>query len=167
MIRFLVIVAAILLVGCHRDRSSNADAALAGEYLAQLQGSHPGMTDACVRRIRSGEIALTGWIDNPDCFDMLPDQRWSGKWDSGWEWSIFCPDGTTKCEANRGIWLTSKVDFPKDLAWGTYHVQFIGRRTRVPGYFGHLDQYAHLMIVDKFYSIQKIPGQKYVQPFPK
>lgn len=110
---FPLMAATLLLFGCHRDRGNNAEAALAEAYLEQLQGSHPGMTDACVQKIRTGEIGLTGWIDSPACFEMLPDQRWSGRWDSGWEWSIFCPDGTTKCEANRGIWLESKAAFPR------------------------------------------------------
>ena len=167
---FLLIAVTQLLVGCHRNGGYNREAALADAYLQQLQAQHPGMTDACVQKIRSGEIGLTGWIDNPDCFEMLPDQRWSGRWDTGWEWTIFCPDSAKNCgAANGGTWMTGGkgVHLPRDFAWGVYHVEFIGRRTKVPGYFGHLDQYAHMMVVDRFISIQKIPGQKYIVPFPK
>lgn len=101
---------------------------------------------------------------------MLPDQRWSGLWNSGWEWTSFCPDPAKKCDATSdrgGIWL----DFARDayrgpeLPDGVYRIEFIGRRTKLPGYFGHLGQYDHLMAAGRVISIQKIPGEKYAKRF--
>jgi hypothetical protein len=171
LVRFFLFMAATLfLVGCHRDGGNNAEAALAEAYLQQLQGSHPGMTDACVQKIRTGEVGLTGWIDNPACFQMLPDQRWSGLWDAGWEWTNFCPDPAKQCGSSSehgDIWLTfaKGADRGPDLADGVYRIVFVGRRTKVSGYFGHLDQYDHLMVVDRVISLEKIRGEKYTKRF--
>jgi hypothetical protein len=169
MKRIIVALIAMLAAGCSRGGSNNTEAALADAYLQQLQAQHPGMTDACVQKIRKGEIGLADWIDNPGCFDMLPDQRWSGLWNTGWEWTNFCPaTAQQQCDwSKRGTWLTfaKKAYEGPELEDGIYRIEFIGRRTRVPGYFGHLDQYAHLMVVDRLISIKKIPGQKYTRRF--
>jgi hypothetical protein len=169
-VKLFLIAIALLLVACNIDRGNKADAALADAYLRQLQGQHPGMTDACVRKMRSGEIGVTDFLDNPDCFEMLPAQRWSGLWDTGWEWTNFCPYPAKEC-GNRSehgdIWLifAKNAYNGPELAEGIYRIEFIGRRTKVPGYFGHLDQYDHLMIADRVISIRKIPGQKYTKRF--
>jgi len=132
-----------------------------------FKASHPGMSERCLEDARYGGNWVA-FVDDPKCFEVSPDQRWSGLWDTNGEYSTFCPDPAKECGSpNRGITLRFadpsylKPSFPL----GQYHVEFIGRRTRVPGYHGQQDLYAHLMVVDRLVSIQKIPGQKYVRMF--
>jgi hypothetical protein len=164
---FPLVAIGLLLVGCNRDGGNKADAALAAEYVQLLQAWNPGMTDACVRKIRAGEIGTHDYFDSPDCFEMLPDQRWSGLWSTNGEYSTFCPDGTKECVTNGGITLrfTDRSAPRESLPLGEYHTEFIGRRTKVPGHHGQLNVYAHFIIVDRVISIQKIPGQKYIKLF--
>jgi hypothetical protein len=151
----------MLLVSCHHRKPamSNADFQL-------LKASHPTMSQRCLDEARySGDWASR--LDDPDCFEMLPDQRWSGRWDTNGEYSTFCPDGTKQCEANGGITLkfTDRSAPSESLPLGEYRIQFIGRRTKVPGHHGQLDVYAHFMIVDRLISLQRIPGQTYTKLF--
>ena len=67
--------------------------------------------------------------------------------------------------SKRGISLTFAKDAldERDLPDGTYRIEFVGRRTKKPGSFGHQSAYEHLMIADRVISIQKIPGEKYAK----
>ena len=122
------------------------------------------MTQQCLDAVRYG--GFRAWQPNdPNCFEMTAPQRWSGLWEKGWEWTNFCPDPATKCDwmSKRGTWLTLAKDAyrgPK-LQDGTYRIEFIGRRTKKAGNFGHQASYDHLMVVDRMMSIKKIPGEKY------
>jgi hypothetical protein len=129
----------------------------------EFKVEHPGMTDECLNAVRYGRDWASA-VDDADCFEMLPPQRWSGLWNTGWEWSIFCPKPATTCpvtSADRGISLRFAGSEPHReaaTAGGTvFQVEFIGRRTKVAGYHGHLDQYAHLMMVDRLISIRQVP----------
>jgi hypothetical protein len=158
-------VAGLLLVGCHHRKPAVSDA----DFKA-FRASNPGLTQRCLHdyRYRGVEVAMEE-ADDPACYHMLLDQHWSGLWEIGWEWTNFCPDPAKQCdwEANRGIWLTFakgayRGQRPPD---GVYRIDFIGRRTKAPGNFGHLGAYDHMMVVDRLISIRKIPGQKYTKRF--
>jgi len=103
------------------------------------------------------------------CFAMEEPRRWEGLWASGWEWSEFCPAPARGCPVggDRDIWL----EFPEEAfkgrysEEGVYRVEFVGRRTKYPGYFGHLGQYSYSMVVDRVISIKKIPGETYKKTF--
>lgn len=102
------------------------------------------------------------------CYDMLPARRWSGLWETGWEWTNFCPDPAQDCNwmSKRGIWLefaTGALDGPRPPE-GIYRIEFVGRRTRVPGNFGHTSAYEHLMIVDRLISMQRISAEENARP---
>jgi len=157
----------LLLASCDQPKPavSKQDVALAKTMdadIAEIRTSHPGIKGACLKRIRAGELGAFEWIDNPDCFDMLPQQRWSGLWNSGWEWTSFCPEPAKECPiaSEQGdVWLTfgNNAYRGPELADGLYRIEFVGRRTKVPGYFGHLDQYDHLMVVDRVIWIEHVP----------
>ena len=163
----------LLLVGCHQRKppTSKEDAALARAKDAEtekIRAGNPGLKESCLAKLRANQLGAFEWIDNPDCFQMLPDQRWSGLWNSGWEWTNFCPDPAKECDAtaDRGdIWLNFAKDayHGPELPDGVYRIEFIGRRTRVSGHFGHQAQYDHLMVADRAISIQRIPGEKYTK----
>jgi hypothetical protein len=163
--RSLTVVAiAALLAGCHHRKPSMSDA----EFKA-LKASNPGMTQKCLDANRFGGV-LAWRPDDPACFDMLPDQRWTGLWEKGWEWTNFCPDPAADCDwmAKRGIWLTFAKDAyrgPK-LANGIYRIEFIGRRTRQAGNFGHTNAYDHLMVVDRLISIRQVEPPRTERPGP-
>lgn len=152
------------LLGCdYREPGmSSAD-------IQAFAGTHPGITQACIDDVRWGRRDWGSVVDNSDCFEMLPAQRWSGLWEQGWEWTNFCPDPAKQCAwmSRRGIWLTFAKGAYRGprLPDGTYHIDFVGRRTKVPGYFGHLADYEHLMVVDRIISVQRIPGEKYTKRF--
>src|SRR3954466_15248641 len=115
-------------MGCHQRKSAVSDA----DFEAFRTGN-PGMTQKCLDEYRYGGIRA--WRpDDPDCYELLPDQRWSGVWVVGFEWTSFCPDPARTCtnDGERGAnWLTfEKGAYPgPERPDGTYRIEFIGRRT--------------------------------------
>ena len=127
-----------------------------------FRASNPGMTKRCLDDYRYGGIVALP-DRTSDCYEMLPDQRWSGLWDSGWEWSIFCPSPAKTCstsESNGGIALEFAKNNPAPsaaLSNGTlFRVEFIGRRTKMAGHYDHLGQYKHVVVVNRMISIKRI-----------
>ena len=162
--RGLFAIAIALLTGCeyHEPGMSSAD-------IQAFAAEHPGLTATCLNDVRWGRRDWGSVSSDADCFEMQPARRWSGLWEHGWEWTNFCPDPAKKCDwmAEPGTWLTfaEKVNLPDDLPDGTHRIEFIGRRTKVPGHFGHQAGYEHLMVVDQVISIRAIPGEKYTKRF--
>ncbi|MGB3471558.1 MAG: hypothetical protein WBA51_12110 [Erythrobacter sp.] len=143
---------ALGLLGCQPP-----DSAISDDQFLGLRESHPGMTQACLNEIRYGGVDQ--WRpDDPDCFEMLPAQRWIGLWEHGWEWTNFCPVPETTCEgiSGDGTWLTfsSKASPDANIPDGVHRITFIGRRTKIPGSFGHEGSYKHLMVVDQIIAIE-------------
>jgi len=163
------VTAMFLLAGCDQRkpavRNHTEFARALDEEVANIRAYNPGIKEACLKKVRSGEFGANEWMNNADCFDMLPAQHWSGLWNSGWEWTNFCPAPATACPiaAEHGdVWLIfAKGAYPDaERLEGIYRIEFVGRRTKVPGYFGHLSQYNHLMVVDRVISIAKVPERR-------
>jgi hypothetical protein len=154
----------VLLTSCDQRKPPvpKEDTALAQAFdadIAKTRASNPGIKEACLKKIRAGELGALEWMDNPDCFEMLPGRRWSGLWNSGWEWTSFCPDPAKECPTaseSGDIWLEFGKDREPQIPDGLYRIEFQGRRTQMPGHFGHLDQYDHLMVVDRLISIRPV-----------
>ena len=161
---FCLCFLALTLSSCNHRKPAISDA----DYQA-FKASYPGMTKQCLDAYRYG--GLSAWRpDDPDCFQLTPAQRWSGLWETGWEWSDFCPDPAKECDwmAKRGTWLIfAKGAYrePRPPDEGVYRIDFVGRRTRLAGNFGHEAAYDYLMVVDRVIEVQKIPGQKYSKRF--
>lgn len=161
---FCVCLVALALSSCNHRKSAVSDA----DYEA-FKASYPGITEQCLDAVRYGGFAA--WRpDDPNCFQMTQPQRWSGLWETGWEWTNFCPDPAKECDwmSKRGTWLIfakGAYGGPKLTDDGVYHIDFVGRRTKVAGNFGHQASYDHLIVVDRLISIQKIAGQKYTKRF--
>ena len=168
---FSVIAIVLLIIGCdQRKTAASKEDARAEAYLREIQRAHPGMTDACVARMRRNEAAIGESLNDPDCYEMGPKDGWRGLWNNGWEWSNFCENPAKKCPiaSDHGdIWLIFAKGAYRgpELADGVYRVEFWGRRTALPGSFGHEGQYDYLMIADEVFSIKKIPGEKYTNRF--
>jgi hypothetical protein len=169
MKRFIVLVLTGCILSCHGPRAKTAEEKALDAKMEETRQGNPGLKQECLDKERSGQIGAMAWVNNPDCFEMMPDQRWSGLLEIGWEWSDFCPDPAKKCDwmSERGIWMTfAKGAYQgPELPDGTYRIEFVGRRTKVPGNFGHQGGYEHLMVADRVISIQKIPGEKYTKRF--
>lgn len=143
------------LSGCNRRTPAVSEA----DYRA-FKASNPGMTKQCLEAYRYG--GFSAWRpDDPNCFEMTPSQHWSGLWENGWEWTNFCPDPAKNCDwiSKRGSWLTfaqGAYRGSKPLDRGVYRIDFVGRRTKAAGNFGHLGSYDHLIVVERVLSLHKI-----------
>ena len=148
----------LLLLGCQQPEPAISD-----EEFAAFQESHPGMVKACLDDVRYGGF-LKWRPHEPDCYEMLPAQRWSGLWEHGWEWTNFCPEPAKTCDwmAERGIWLTfaEDVELDEEIPDGVHRIEFVGRRTKVPGNFGHMASYEHLMVVDRIISLEPVSPKR-------
>ena len=150
------LVLGICLVGCHQRKPAVSDA----DFEAFRLGN-PGMTQKCRDDYRYGGIAAAN-PDDPACFEMTAPQQWSGIWVHGFEWTNFCPDPAKACPiyGAPGVnWLTGvgRAPLKMQVPDGSYHLQFIGRRTKSPGHFGHLSQYDNWIVVDKVISLRRLP----------
>lgn len=159
---FFIGVAALALLGCRDERVRVHENDKLDAEIDEIRAANPGVKEVCLKKMRTGEFGAFEWMDNPDCFDMLPRQRWSGLWNTGWEWTNFCPKPAKECgtaSEHGDIWLelagerSGARSPPPD---GLYQIEFVGRRTKAPGHFGHLDQYDHMMIVDRMISIRPV-----------
>ena len=124
--------------------------------MEDIRAENPGMTKACLEVVR--RTGFPPLDDMPRCYGMLPAKRWAGLWNSGWEWTNFCPAPARECpiaSEHGDVWLefADKAYDGPDLPDGIYEIEFIGRRTAKAGSFGHLSQYDHAMVVDRVLSI--------------
>jgi hypothetical protein len=154
----LILPIILVLVGCQQPEPVISDA-----EFAAFRESYPGMVQRCLDDVRYG--GYEEWRpDDPDCYEMLPAQRWSGLWEHGWEWTNFCPEPAKTCDwmAERGTWLefADGVQLEDNLPDGVYRIEFIGRRTKAPGNFGHTASYKHLMIVDRIISVEPVDTKR-------
>jgi hypothetical protein len=165
--RLIVIAALLLATSCKQEpakpkgvmerlEAGNLDAT----DLKIVTDEFPGMTKACVEKIRiGGTKALPKRTE--DCFEMMPQQRWTGLWRNNYEGSDFCPAPARECPDGKPgdfAWLTLPDPMAKALQGrgGLYALDFIGRRTLHPGRFGSYGSYAHEMIVDRIISMKEV-----------
>lgn len=159
MKRVWPIVTSAMVASCNVQEPAFSDA-----EMVQLRAQYPGMTKGCFEQMR--RTGFPPSTDDPEeCFRMTPAKRWTGLWNAGWEWSNFCPAPAEHCPiaADHGdIWLEFKPGAHEgpELRDGLYAIEFIGRRTAQSGSFGHLNQYDHLMAVDRVISIRKVPDKR-------
>ena len=151
-----VILTAALLVSCNRQQPKLSD-----EQVQKLRMTYPGMTDACVDKARWGGIeALPD--DWEQCFRWGPQQRWSGLYVTGFEWSRFCPAPARECSARSPGEFIDLDESPAVKLPGyegeesppVYDVEFVGRKTvfPMPGPDGPKNE----IIVDRLISMKKL-----------
>ena len=154
----LILPMIAVLFGCQQPEPVISDDEFTG-----FRESHPGMVQSCL-----DEVLYGGYVewrpDDPDCYEMLPAQRWSGLWEHGWEWTNFCPEPAKTCDwmAEHGTWLAfaDDVQLEDNLPDGVHRIEFVGRRTKVSGNFGHAASYKHLMIVDRIISLEPVDTKR-------
>ncbi len=153
----------LLLVGCQQREPAISDA-----DFREFRASWPGMTEQCLNENRYDGMAAFR-PDDPDCFYMQKRQKWSGLWNYGWEWTAFCPYAEKDCDdSTKGAnWLVFAPNSgPKSkIAAGLYRIDFVGRRTSVPGGYGHMSGYEHMIVVDRLISLKELePPKRQVDP---
>ena len=101
-----------------------------------------------------------------DCADLLPAERMRGVWVTGFERSAFVPNATEPPAygdpSPDRIWLTFAPDSPPDPALraeldkmrttAAVALEFIGRRSRGPGNFGHMGGAREMVRVERILS---------------
>ena len=113
----------------------------------------------CNRVEKSGDESVFVRLPTDQCVKMLPPQRWRGIWQDHVEGQIFCPGATKECpDGGAGIWLDHPVkERGSDRHFGgVYAVDFIGRRTKYKGAYGHMGGSDYLVAVDRMISIKQI-----------
>ena len=157
---FLAAISLLLCCGCQQRQAKMSE-----EDIKRIVAGLPGITDACIDKLRYGGIqAMPNETDQ--CFEMMPQRRWTGLWLRVFEGSQFCPDEQGQqartCEFSDNkpnIWFEpGKGDLAPGygLGEGLYRVDFVGRRTAKPGGHGHLGQFAHEVIVDRMISVKQV-----------
>ena len=145
---------------------SSCEASLNPETEAEIsliRESLPGIEDRCIKIIledRQNDFPQ----DVRECFPMQERKRWTGLWYDYFESSTFCTEVMSKCPSETGndlIWLTfadeNKATRPSRYAQGkVYKVDFIGRRTQLPGAFGHYGIWKHEIVVEDVISIKQV-----------
>ncbi len=150
---FAALIWLVSITGCHHAEPKLTDAGLQA-----IRDANPGMTEECLESIKFGGIvAIPGRVDQ--CYEMAPPQRWRGQWHDGFEGQIFCPESDRACAAgdqDQLNWLTFATGARPTSATSTgksYAIDFIGRRTRYPGNYGHFGVFRNAIVVDKLISI--------------
>ena len=142
-----------MLAGCNPQKPRLTDA-----QVAAVRASDPGMTDACLEKMRWGGVeAMPERVDQ--CYKFDKPRRWKGLWRKQFEGSIFCPAGSPcpddQSAVENEIWLefASEHSVPNEVkSGGVYEVEFIGRRSIGEGHFGHLGMSRNDIIVDRLIS---------------
>lgn len=169
----LVTSVAALLAACGEQ---GPPPALNDMQMQELRTASPGMKEACLEEFRKKGFESADIPREVDaCFEMQPPRRWKGLWRNEFEGSQFCPAPAQDCgrrfmspPSKRGermeplVWLSFKApepveaDFRRTMPGGLYSVDFIGRRTAVKGYYGHMGTSEHEVVVDRLISIKEI-----------
>lgn len=125
--------------------------------LQRIRSQWPGITENCLDILRRDGIeAMPKQTDQ--CFRMTKAQKWRGLWLDGFEGQVFCPETESKCEYGDGkenIWIgfvSGQKPDGKSATGKTYEVEFVGRRTLLPGAHGHLGMFEHEIVVDRLIS---------------
>ena len=146
-----------LLIGCNQQKPKFSDA-----QIRAIRISDPGMTDACIEKLRSGGVdAMPEHADQ--CYKFEKPRRWKGIWFNQFEGLLFCPDPVERtCPKNaptyeNEIWLEFSSKPPVELGrGGVYEIEFIGRRSLGAGHFGHMGMSPNDMIVDRMISTKEL-----------
>jgi hypothetical protein len=150
--RPFVFALALGLFACGSPQSEES------EEVRLIRQNMPGITSGCLDRIKDGSSMPP--VDQ--CFQMGAPKRWRGLWADYFEGQQFCSAPATDCDwAEKGqtVWLSfAKGARPKGKSptETIYQIEFIGRRTWLPGMHGHMGMFTHEIVVDQIISIHPV-----------
>ena len=129
--------------------------------MERLRKILPGMKADCLDKIQAGGTqAMPRRTDQ--CFTMTKPRRWRGIWLDAFEGQRFCPAPARSCldDGKAGhIWISfpdGRRPTPRPSTGRVYAIEFVGRRTLLPGFHGHMGVSAHEMVVDRLISIASL-----------
>jgi hypothetical protein len=134
------------------------------EQIAVQHAADPGMRDDCLSIIKwGGPEALTK--PQEECYKFDSPRRWKGLWLGAFETSSFCPEPARSCDTpGERIWLevgpSAHLPYRRwngDTSPVLYQVDFVGRKTAYPGWYGHVGRYQQEIIMDRLISIRRLP----------
>ena len=155
-----LLILCALLTGCDRSEEQRVPRFSDAE-MRQFRASFPGMTEACLHKLQwEGIAALSDKSD--ECFSFEQPRRWKGLWRKDFEGSRFCPEPARECShdtAGEETWLEFSFDYPaagEPPFGGLYAVEFIGRRSKGAGAFGHAGMFKNEILVDRLVSLKEV-----------
>jgi len=159
-------LAQVIVDGDDIDEHRFENGPLNDAEVQRIREAAPGMTETCVAKLRTGGTKALQ-APTAECFQMTASQRWSGLWRNDFEGSLFCPAPAKTCgyvargrRSEPSIWLDfgrpPSAEFSPKQHGGLYAVEFIGRRTAIPGHHGHMGVFDAEMIVDQLISMKEI-----------
>jgi hypothetical protein len=155
-------LAALLLTACDAQPShtpppeayrSWKDRALVGLHLASLERL------PCATKVKTAGRIREGMLPTDQCFKMTERRRWSGVWVNEFEDSSFHSGRTNvPLSDSAGWWLEPTKPMPRvdGKAW---LIEFVGRRTKYAGGYGHMGMFDHEIIVDRVISMKELSGK--------
>jgi len=156
-----------LLTGCDRPPEQKIPV-VADAVIQKMKAEDPGITDACLEKIRWGGFeAAPEQLDQ--CFRLTKPRHWRGVLHYDLEESRFCVDAVERCpppadrESVNWLSFSSKIVLPETLLRRPsdplrrdFAIEFIGRRTLYPGHYGHMGTYPNEIMVDRLISVREI-----------
>lgn len=162
MIKRLLLLPAIAIGLMAGSACDGRMAKLSDAKIQELRRNLPGITNECIEKVRFGGVEALPQ-QTQDCFEMMPPQHFRGLWRDNFEGSRFCPEPSRTCSYDTSgdeIWLTMSAgagEPERKMVGNLYSIEFRGRRTKVPGSYGHLGMSRHEVLVDKIVSIAAVP----------
>lgn len=155
----LIALPMLLGSGCNPPTQQFSDA-----EMHYFDTALPGMTKECRNKMQYGGIGAIPQ-DTDECYRMSLPRRWQGLWRNAFESYVFCETPATRCRIEPDAdpqpaytWIEFKDPIDpraKQAAEGLYRIDFIGRRTVVPGNYGHFGLARHGIVVDRLLFIDR------------
>jgi len=150
----LVVLSCLLIFGCHHRQSQLSDG-----QIKRIRALSPGITSACVERIRWGGIRAMP--DTEHCMGMSSEKHWSGLWRTYFENDRFCKALAKDCNAkSAGTWVSLEAKVVPRVVLdaaspnGLYAVEVIGKETLDADYLENVPK--KRLVVHRFVSIKPI-----------
>lgn len=147
-----------------------ADRLLAVGLLLTLTACGRGDTQPQVYRHFTDQLKarypILGWPcegrEARDCYRFGPAKKMRGLWSTRFEESDFI-DSSEAAPTDANALLTNKTwlevlgsNLPSGINSGDYEIEFIGRKTTVPGRYGQMGESKNMVVVDKLIAIHRV-----------
>lgn len=148
------LVSCLFVIACHHAQPQLSDA-----QLKRIRALSPGITDACLDKIKWGGIRTMP--DTEHCMAIGPEKHWTGLWRTYFENDRFCEAPAKECNATSGgTWVSleartvPRVVLNGSSPNGLYAVELVGRETLKADYLESVPK--KRLVVHRFASIKRI-----------
>jgi hypothetical protein len=151
--RFLIALLAFSIAACGRG---DTQPQVYQHLMDQFRARYPILGWPCEHR------------EARDCYRFGPPRKMRGLWSTHFEESQFIdtadpvPKNSNEFTANK-TWLeVISSRLPEQLNSGDYEIEFVGRKTTVPGRYGQMGESKHLVVVDRLISIRPVNLEQWI-----